>query len=163
LFAALGRRIRAQPIGEGLRNNRAQVDHSGASDAFGPEKRIRRQCQSGPALSSSGGVALPGLHGYSLASVTVSIFITFARDRLYSVCKSMRLPLACLAAALAGSLAAQQTPPQTVKGLKVAPGLEVRLWASEPSFVNPTNIDIDSRGRIWVLEAVNYRRQLKGE
>src|SRR5262249_27011548 len=63
----------------------------------------------------------------------------------------------------AASLPAQQTAPQTVKGLKVVPGLEVKLWASEPSFVNPTNIDIDSRGRIWVLEAVNYRRQLKGE
>ena len=50
-----------------------------------------------------------------------------------------------------------------MKGLTAAPGLEVKLWASEPNLLNPTNIDIDSRGRIWVLEAVNYRRQLKGE
>src|SRR5437588_3228313 len=64
---------------------------------------------------------------------------------------------------LAGSLIAQQTAPQTVKGLTAAPGLEVKLWAAEPNLVNPTNIDIDSRGRIWVLEGVNYRRQLKGE
>src|SRR5437762_630139 len=68
-----------------------------------------------------------------------------------------------LPAALAASLLAQQPGPQTVKGLTTAPGLEVKLWAAEPSLVNPTNIDIDSRGRIWVLEAVNYRRQLKGE
>ena len=35
--------------------------------------------------------------------------------------------------------------------------LEVTLWAESPMFYNPTNIDVDSRGRIWVTEAVNYR------
>ena len=24
-------------------------------------------------------------------------------------------------------------------------------------FFNPTNIDVDARGRVWVAEAVNYR------
>lgn len=56
----------------------------------------------------------------------------------------------------------QQTPRQTVQGFKVAGGLEVTLWAAEPDVINPTNIDIDSRGRIWVLEAVNYRLTLPG-
>jgi putative membrane-bound dehydrogenase-like protein len=53
-------------------------------------------------------------------------------------------------------------PPQTLKGLKVADGLEATLWAAEPLVVNPTNMDIDERGRIWYLESVNYRRKLKG-
>ncbi|MFN7922901.1 MAG: PVC-type heme-binding CxxCH protein [Bryobacteraceae bacterium] len=57
---------------------------------------------------------------------------------------------------------AQMTAPLTVKGLKTAPGLEVTLWASEPMVTNPTDIDIDEKGRIWYLEAVNYRRKLKG-
>ena len=35
--------------------------------------------------------------------------------------------------------------------------LEATLWAESPMFYNPTNIDVDSRGRIWVTEAVNYR------
>ena len=35
--------------------------------------------------------------------------------------------------------------------------LEIALWAESPMFFNPTNIDIDARGRIWVAEAVNYR------
>jgi len=35
--------------------------------------------------------------------------------------------------------------------------LEARLWAESPLFNNPTNIDVDYRGRIWVTEAVNYR------
>ena len=56
----------------------------------------------------------------------------------------------------------QQTPRQTTQGLKAADGMEVNLWASEPDIVNPTNIDIDARGRVWVLEGVNYRRTLPG-
>ncbi len=39
-------------------------------------------------------------------------------------------------------------------------GLEVRIWAESPQLLNPTNIDVDSRGRIWVTEGVNYRRGL---
>ncbi|HUQ09275.1 MAG TPA: PVC-type heme-binding CxxCH protein [Steroidobacteraceae bacterium] len=37
-------------------------------------------------------------------------------------------------------------------------GLEVTLWAQSPMLKNPTNIDIDAAGRIWVTEGVNYRR-----
>ena len=36
--------------------------------------------------------------------------------------------------------------------------LEVTVWASTPMVFNPTNIDIDHAGRIWVAEGVNYRR-----
>lgn len=35
--------------------------------------------------------------------------------------------------------------------------LEASLWAESPMFYNPTNIDVDFKGRIWVTEAVNYR------
>lgn len=35
--------------------------------------------------------------------------------------------------------------------------LEATFWAQAPMFYNPTNIDVDTRGRIWVTEAVNYR------
>ncbi|WP_229311140.1 PVC-type heme-binding CxxCH protein [Larkinella soli] len=35
--------------------------------------------------------------------------------------------------------------------------LEATLWAEAPMFYNPTNIDVDARGRIWLTEAVNYR------
>jgi len=38
--------------------------------------------------------------------------------------------------------------------------LEVTLWAESPMFFNPTNMDTDYRGRIWVAEAVNYRNFL---
>jgi putative membrane-bound dehydrogenase-like protein len=40
---------------------------------------------------------------------------------------------------------------------KVPDGLEVTLWAESPMLRNPTNIDIDRDGRIWVAEGVRYR------
>ncbi len=41
--------------------------------------------------------------------------------------------------------------------LKPADGLSVSVWARSPLFYNPTGMDVDERGRIWVSEAVNYR------
>jgi putative membrane-bound dehydrogenase-like protein len=39
-----------------------------------------------------------------------------------------------------------------------APGLKASLFAAEPMIQNPTNIDIDPKGRVWAVECVNYRR-----
>lgn len=36
--------------------------------------------------------------------------------------------------------------------------LEVTIWATSPMFYNPTNMDTDAQGRIWVAEGVNYRK-----
>ena len=41
--------------------------------------------------------------------------------------------------------------------LYVPDDLEATLWAESPDFYNPTNMDIDARGRVWITEAVNYR------
>jgi len=69
---------------------------------------------------------------------------------------------------LAGLLApvvvqAQLPPEQAASTFTVADGLEMKLWASEPLFVNPTCIDIDHKGRVWVCESVNYRNKLHGK
>jgi putative membrane-bound dehydrogenase-like protein len=56
--------------------------------------------------------------------------------------------------------AAQMKPEETVKTFNTAEGLETTVWASEPEMSNPTNIDVDSKGRVWVLEAANYRRSI---
>ncbi len=37
-------------------------------------------------------------------------------------------------------------------------GLEITLWAGSPDLFNPTNIDIDQDGRVWVAEGVRYRK-----
>ena len=47
---------------------------------------------------------------------------------------------------------------QAVSNLRTYPGLEVTLFASEPRLVNPTNLDVDERGRVWVIEVLNYRQ-----
>ena len=39
----------------------------------------------------------------------------------------------------------------------VADGLAVSLFAAEPMVRNPTDMDIDERGRVWITEGVNYR------
>lgn len=77
---------------------------------------------------------------------------------------------ALLTAALLGGLflvppaaGSQHTPQEALESLRIGEGLEIRLWASEPDVINPTNMDVDERGRIWVTEAVNYRRTLRGE
>jgi len=44
-----------------------------------------------------------------------------------------------------------------VKKLEVAGGLEARLFACEPDVVNPADMDVDARGRVWICEGANYR------
>ena len=45
----------------------------------------------------------------------------------------------------------------------VPEGLEVTVWATTPLLYNPTNIDFDAEGRLWVAEGVNYRRGVRRE
>ncbi|MEO5892132.1 MAG: PVC-type heme-binding CxxCH protein [Ferruginibacter sp.] len=49
-----------------------------------------------------------------------------------------------------------------LKGLVAFEGLEVHTMATEPMLKNPTNIDVDDRGRVWVTEAYNYRPEING-
>jgi putative membrane-bound dehydrogenase-like protein len=37
-------------------------------------------------------------------------------------------------------------------------GLAVTQWAETPQVYNPTAMDVDAQGRVWVTEAVNYRQ-----
>ena len=39
---------------------------------------------------------------------------------------------------------------------------EIVEWATSPMLYNPTNMDIDYKGRVWVAEGRNYRRR-KGD
>jgi putative membrane-bound dehydrogenase-like protein len=63
-----------------------------------------------------------------------------------------------LAAFFAAPAVAQKSPEESLQSLKVADGLEATLFAAEPDLVNPTDIDVDARGRVWVLEGANYRK-----
>lgn len=64
----------------------------------------------------------------------------------------------------AGFVTAQETePPKIVPAnlFTVPEGLEVTVWATTPQLFNPTNIDFDKDGRLWVAEGVNYRSHEK--
>src|SRR5690606_19173023 len=51
----------------------------------------------------------------------------------------------------------RRLPENALASMSVAEGLLLNLFASEPMVVNPTNMAIDARGRIWVCEGRNYR------
>lgn len=55
----------------------------------------------------------------------------------------------------------QLTPAEALKKFQVADGLQIELFAAEPMLINPTSIDVDEKGRVWVCEAVNYRCNLR--
>ncbi len=61
-----------------------------------------------------------------------------------------------LAAANSGTPASHEAA-DAVEQLEVHEQLDVALFAAEPLMLNPTNIDIDHLGRVWVCEVVNYR------
>jgi putative membrane-bound dehydrogenase-like protein len=80
----------------------------------------------------------------------------------------MKCSLICLAlmTSAVATLAADDKPqrgsgPQAareeLKKMTTAAGVEVTLFASEPQLVNPANMDIDARGRVWITEGANYR------
>ncbi|MEM6844942.1 MAG: PVC-type heme-binding CxxCH protein [Bacteroidota bacterium] len=48
------------------------------------------------------------------------------------------------------------SPAYATQTFQVADDLAVNVFAAEPDVVNPTNIDVDARGRVWVCEAYNY-------
>ncbi len=54
---------------------------------------------------------------------------------------------------------AQESPALSINAFVLPEGLEITPWALSPALFNPTNMDIDHRGRVWVTEGVNYRRK----
>jgi putative membrane-bound dehydrogenase-like protein len=77
--------------------------------------------------------------------------------------KSFYWLLALLVTAIACKQSSKENSEQKEKkiikslDLYLPEDLEASLWAQSPMFYNPTNMDVDIRGRIWITEAVNYR------
>ena len=81
-----------------------------------------------------------------------------------TVLKSLgEVPAAALLATALVALAGCSTgsgdraPQDALAAVDVFPGLAATLFAAEPTLSNPTNIDVDHRGRVWVCDVVNYR------
>lgn len=62
-------------------------------------------------------------------------------------------------APVAAPTAQPVAPPSlvSVDHFTVPAGFELTVWAQAPQLRNPTNMDVDYLGRIWVTEGVNYR------
>lgn len=69
----------------------------------------------------------------------------------------LRIPVGLAALALASAAQAQQNLVPVDRLAVHDPAWEVTVWATSPMLKNPTNIDFDSEGRMWVAEGVNYR------
>src|SRR5690349_6970367 len=55
-------------------------------------------------------------------------------------------------------------PEESVARMKVADGIEVKLFAAEPQLVNPIAMTVDEKGRVWVVECFEYpKRTAKGK
>lgn len=68
--------------------------------------------------------------------------------------RKLALPLFSL---VLTALAPGDTPPaEALKTMSAPKGLVVQLFAAEPLVSNPTNLDVDERGRVWVTESGNY-------
>ena len=101
-----------------------------------------------------------------LTAVLVMMLVAVAPDQAYGP----QTPPAGQATPAPGA-PGQAGPGEPIKlpvGLfKVPDGFEVTVWATSPMLFNPTNIDIDRDGRIWVAEGVRYRshyaRQPEGD
>jgi putative membrane-bound dehydrogenase-like protein len=94
---------------------------------------------------------------------SLCVFSTF-RELMRMIPSGLSLaPLLIALLASAPRLSAAESPgsaPPTLVPAEMfaAPdGLEVAVWATPPLLYNPTNMDIDQDGRIWVAEGVNYR------
>ena len=48
-----------------------------------------------------------------------------------------------------------------MEAFTAASGLTASLFAAEPMIQNPTNIEVDPKGRVWATECVNYRHWMQ--
>jgi putative membrane-bound dehydrogenase-like protein len=53
-------------------------------------------------------------------------------------------------------LQAPLSPQESMALMQVPVGFELQLFASEPDIINPIHMDWDSRGRLWVIETIDY-------
>lgn len=53
------------------------------------------------------------------------------------------------------------SPQQSMSLMQVPVGFELQLFASEPDVVNPIYMNWDERGRLWVIETVDYPNEIK--
>jgi putative membrane-bound dehydrogenase-like protein len=74
------------------------------------------------------------------------------------IATAVSLAAASLGVPMRVPLAPAHPAPASLDSLDVADGLHATLMAEAPTITNPTDIDVDARGRVWLLEGYNYRK-----
>lgn len=70
----------------------------------------------------------------------------------------MKRPLILVLTAISSFAVADEVSPTHVPEelFSLPADLDLKVWAKTPLFYNPVNMDVDSQGRIWVIEGMNY-------
>jgi putative membrane-bound dehydrogenase-like protein len=55
------------------------------------------------------------------------------------------------------------SPEESAKLIQVPPGFDLELYASEPDIINPIAMNWDEKGRLWVIETVDYPNTVRDE
>lgn len=55
------------------------------------------------------------------------------------------------------------TPEESKKLIQVPAGFDLELYASEPEIINPIAMNWDERGRLWVVETVDYPNTVRND
>ena len=53
------------------------------------------------------------------------------------------------------------SPEESMKQIVVEPGFRLELFAAEPDVVNPIDMTWDERGRLWVVETIDYPNEFE--
>src|SRR5687767_11661659 len=64
--------------------------------------------------------------------------------------------LACWLALMSAALGQGHSPEEAVRRMQVLAGFEVQLVAAEPLVRQPVCIEFDDRGRLWVIQYLQY-------
>ena len=55
------------------------------------------------------------------------------------------------------------SPEESKKLIQVPLGFDLELFASEPDIINPIAMEWDEKGRLWVIETVDYPNTVRDE
>src|SRR5882757_10074186 len=83
-------------------------------------------------------------------------FISLTRGFSWAWKGSFSLLLCGWVAGQGEALAQGFSPEEAVKRMKLPEGFEARLVASEPAIAQPVCIEFDDRGRMWVIQYLQY-------
>ena len=55
------------------------------------------------------------------------------------------------------------SPEESAKLIQVPAGFDLQLFASEPDIINPIAMNWDEKGRLWVIETVDYPNTVRND